>query len=226
MEDFWIDDISVLYKNKNYLKFFPSTNYSDIENLNSIARFGIYSSILLSIYNRNVKYLFLYLIPMLITVGIYLFFDINIEKFSNELENTNEYTLPTLNNPMMNVMIGEYAQNDPEDSGIIETRKEAYPVSDNSKEAYYVKKDMENKLNFNLFRDVGDIYNNKHGQRSFYTMPSTTVPNDLNAYLDFVYKKDAQASCKENRFNCMKYDNLKNRSHYTFQHEKNLKNLR
>lgn len=214
MEEFWLDNLSVLYT--HYLKFVPNSDNNEIENLNSIVRFGIYSSILLAIYNRNAKYLFLFIIPFILTYILYLYLDLesSIENFNNTLNaqvDTDKYTLPTLNNPMMNVMVNEYTKSK-DDIDYETDRKEAYPVNDNSEEAYYVKKDMENKLNFNVFKDISDIYNNKHSQRNFYTMPNTTVPNDLNKFLDFVYDKEKRPICKNNRYYCNIYNSMHGRN--------------
>jgi len=220
-EKYWLDDLRVLYKNP--LSFFPSKNNDIIENLNSIVRFGIYASILMSLYHKKGSYLFLSIIGFVVSYALFMYYDISLEKFDNELRNikNSKYTLPSLNNPMMNVLLNEYQDNP--------NRNPAYPVSDTSKEAYLVKKDMEEKLNFNLIRDVSDIYNNKHNQGRFYTMPNTTIPSDLNKYLDYVYRKDTQPSCKENNFYCGKMgDELITTasSPYIFTYEENLKNLR
>ncbi len=219
-EKFWLNDISVLPK--NYLNFFPNENNTNIENLNAITRLGIYTSILLSMYHRNSKYLFLSVIVYSITFFIYQYYD--LENFENndygidmeELQNKG-YTLPTLNNPMMNVMLTDYTENP--------YRGPAYPVGDASKESYFVKRDMENKLNYNLTRDTGDIYNNKYGQMNYYTMPSQTIPNDRKKLTDFL-SKDMQPSCKENRYYCERYRDLRNNSPYVFQNEKLKENLR
>ncbi len=217
---FWVNNPKVLLK--NYINFFPSSKMSVIENLNAIVRFGVYVSIILSMYQRNPRYLFISIIPLIITYTLYNILD--LEKFEEtkydidmtELKDK-DFILPTLNNPMMNVLLNEYAD-DP-------NRNPAYPVNDLSKEGYYVKKDMENKLNFNLFRDVSDIYNKEHGQGRFYTMPSTTIPNDFQKYKDYMMD-GGRKSCKEDRFNCMKYNDLRKQKHYISEFEKNTVNLR
>lgn len=217
---YFLNNPKVLFK--NYLSFFPSNKMSIIENLNAIVRFGVYTSIILAMYHRKLNYLFISIIPIIVTFIIYYSldlekfeestFDVNLEELKNK-----KYVLPTLNNPMMNVMLNEYIDNPDRDP--------AYPVGDTSKESYYVKKDMENKLNFNLFRDVGDIYNKEHGQGRFYTMPSTTIPNDFKKYKEYM-TKNSQKGCKENRFQCMKYNDLRKQKHYVYEYEKNAINLR
>lgn len=221
-EKYFTQDLKVLVDNP--LSFFPSSKNDIIENLNAVVRFGIYASIILAAYHKKPEYIFLCVIGFVISYLMFLYYDIQlVEEFSDELDSikNSNYTKPTLNNPMMNVLVTEYQSED---------RPEAYPVTDTSKEGYLVKKDMEDKLNFNLFRDVGDIYNNKHSQREFYTMPNTTVPNNLEKYIDFVYNKDRQPICKENRFFCgNKSGNIESRNvsnGYVFTYEENYKNLR
>ena len=44
---FWLDDLTVLYNNQNYIKFVPTSDMSRIEQLNALTRFCIYLLILL-----------------------------------------------------------------------------------------------------------------------------------------------------------------------------------
>lgn len=201
--EFWLKNPKVLLD--DYLIFFPHKDLSIIENLNAIIRFSIYTSLVLSLYHRNTNYMILSLISFVITYIIYYTLDlfdsdIRLNKYGIDtslLEKEN-YTLPTLNNPVMNVQVTDYNTKN-------RINKGAYPINDNSVEAHYVKKDMQSKLNRGVFRDVSDIYNNKHSQRQFMPMPNTNVPNDMNKFRDFLFK-DMPESCKENRFNCMRFD--------------------
>ena len=47
----------------------------------------------------------------------------------------------------------------------------------------------------NLYRDVSDIYNRNASDRNYYTMPSSTIPNDQNSFAQFLYSQDK--TCKE-----------------------------
>jgi hypothetical protein len=194
--ELWFNDPQSTFTSKNFMIFMPNKNLDSISNLNAFVRFGVYSSLVLAMYHRKIEYLFLMVIPMLLSYLIYSTLDHFEESDYIRIQKEDKYTLPTLNNPTMNVMVGEYSNSD---------RKPAYPIGDETEDAYYIKKDIENKVNFNLFRDTGDIHNNKYNQRAFYTMPNTKVPNDLNEFKNFIFK-DKPPVCKENRFNCGNYD--------------------
>lgn len=120
-------------------------------------------------------------------------------------------TTPTVTNPMMNVLLPEIAY-DPE-------RNQAAPVYDPKveKEINHTTEvatvlDFEprtmteaEKLRKKLFADLGDKYEFDDSMRSFYTNPSTTIPNDQKAFAEFCY--GSMISCKEgNEFACQRFN--------------------
>ena len=68
---FWSEDINVLFDKDNITLFFPDSRYSIVENLNSIVRLITYISILLSLLKRNLKYIIFPIISMIVTYIIY-----------------------------------------------------------------------------------------------------------------------------------------------------------
>ena len=52
-------------------------------------------------------------------------------------------------------------------------------------------------------QDVDDLFGRYNSQRQFYTMPSTTVPNDQKSFAEWLYK--TPETCKENSL-CLKYE--------------------
>ena len=103
----------------------------------------------------------------------------------NELSNKNCKT-PTNDNPLMNVNIGDNPLN-----------HSACEYSDE------IKENINKKLNYNLYQDVDDLFGRYNSQRQFYTMPSTTVPNDQKSFAEWLYK--TPETCKENSL-CLKYE--------------------
>ena len=61
-------------------------------------------------------------------------------------------------------------------------------------------KKIKNKINdyfkIPVFKDVIDIYDRNFSERQFYTIPSTTIPNDQEGFSKWLYARDK--SCKEN----------------------------
>lgn len=133
---------------------------------------------------------------------------VNSKMYNNSKTN---FTTPTVTNPMMNVLLPEIAYN-PE-------RKQAAPAY-NSK----VEKEINHstqvatvldfepktltegeKLRKKLFADLGDKYEFDDSMRSFYSNPSTTIPNDQQAFAEFCY--GSMISCKEgNEFACQRFN--------------------
>lgn len=73
-EDFWLNNFNELYKDGNYLKFFPKFKTSRLEQLNAITRFSIYFMVLVLIFGFNQKWLYL---PITTIVVLVLFYYVN-----------------------------------------------------------------------------------------------------------------------------------------------------
>ena len=60
-----------------------------------------------------------------------------------------------------------------------------------------------------LYKDADDIFNNKNSQRQFFTNPSTTIPNDREAFTDFCFSN--MKSCRGGDSDkCYRYEDLRN----------------
>ena len=181
---FWADDISILFSKDNIYYFFPSKNYSITQNLNSIVRLFIYISILLIIYTRDFRYVFLPIIGMVITFILYKYYPENEknglkkkELFNDIPEPENKIlgklkkkkcVTPTVDNPFMNFnYITDNYHRPPACKAFLE----------NNKETHELRKDIESKFNEKLYRDVGDLYSKRNSQREFFTIPYNGVPD-------------------------------------------------
>ena len=56
-QDVWVHNISDLFKKEYLLQFFPSKKYNTKENINSVMRFSLYISIILSIVYTNIYFM-------------------------------------------------------------------------------------------------------------------------------------------------------------------------
>ena len=65
--------------------------------------------------------------------------------------------------------------------------------------------EIDEKFNHDLFRDVSSVYGKRNSQRQFYTVPSTTIPNNQTSFAKWLYNTDA--TCKENTIKCAPYWN-------------------
>jgi hypothetical protein len=194
---FWSDNPQILYKTDRLLEFFISQDQTQDEKLNSIARFGIYVSIVLSMYKNDAKYLSLGILTLFITFIVKKGINSRSEPF--EVENIDNveikepvFTEPTINNPFGNSSITDIIDN-PE-------RPPMKDYASYTESALETKEKIEDAFNYNLYKDLGDIYNKKHSQREFYTIPSRgTIPADPDGkFKQWLY--GGMGSFKDNYF--------------------------
>lgn len=120
-------------------------------------------------------------------------------------------TTPTVKNPMMNVLLTEIAY-DPERNQAAPAYNPKVEKEINHSTEVATVLDFEprtiteaEKLRKKLFADLGDKYEFDDSMRSFYTNPSTTIPNDQKAFAEFCY--GSMISCKEgNEFACQRFN--------------------
>jgi hypothetical protein len=228
-DDFWFNDITVLYKNDNYILFFPQAGTSKIEQLNSIARFSLYLFALLLLFGdpNNTFWLYIPLFLLFSTIILWKLVDKNIINIDNTDKGTyveinpeenkilnqggdtamfnNASSLPnkkcrkpTENNPFMNVLLSDYDEKNPE---AINTG----PACDLNNQA--ISDQANEQFNKNLFRDVNDLYEKENSQRTYYSTPSTTIPNDQKSFAEWCY--GVPETCKTNQQKCLVFDDLR-----------------
>lgn len=173
----WFQQPAVLFSIDKIIKFFPDEDDTYNEKMNSVVRFSIYLSVILIIIKNNYLYIYIFLIACLAT-----FLLSKNNSNSENLTNQNEKQKceqPTVNNPFMNVLISDYKYN---------PKRKACKINRD------VEKKMSQRFNHNLYKDVGDVYEKSNSQRQYYTMPSTTIPNDQNSFARWLYK--VPTTCK------------------------------
>jgi hypothetical protein len=221
MEEFWFDNYKVLYENGNYISFFPRANTTRTEQFNSIARFAIYLLILIILFGdpKNTTWLYLPFFLLFLTIFLHKFENTNIMPTNNqdngdyveidpskrELINqpkVNKYNptsslsnkvcrRPTENNPLMNILLSDF-KDDPS----------VGPACDNDDTD--IQNEVKDTFNKSLYRDVNDLYERENSQRTYYSAPSTTIPNDQKAFAEWCY--GVPETCKTNQQKCLRYD--------------------
>lgn len=196
-DPFWLDEPSILFQSDRVSQFFPTYEMTFLEKLNAITRLAIYLGIALYIVSSNYNWLYLAFLVPVFTIFMYKTQRENIETYFNNydsLENsinenellTPETVKPTVNNPFMNINLITDDR----------TRTPATPSwNDDS-----VMKDIEDKFNYNLYRDTGDLYGKNNSQREFYTAPCTTIPNNQTQFAKWLYQTGP--TCKEKTIYC------------------------
>ena len=185
----WYDDIKGFMDGDQYYKIIPLQTMSIEEKLNAIVRFFLYGGVIIALVLRDSRFLFMGIVAGFVSIIVYEFEKdkkTKSEKFLEEKEldvvDNKVCARSTVENPFMNILVSDYAD--------APNRPEACNVLNDS-----VQEKINDNFKKRLFRDVSDIWNKESSQRQFYTMPSTTIPNDQTGFAEWLYGRGA--SCKE-----------------------------
>lgn len=195
-ERIWYKDPKDFFTNiNNIAKFIPDPKMTYIEQLNAAYRFSLYFSLAVLIVKRDVRVLFFAVFVAIFTY-VLSFYDeqqhVVKEKLTEKLNvridrRKNACSLPTKDNPYMNVLMSDYKE--------FPTRPKACNI--NNKD---VKKAMTEYGSESIYQDMDDVFNRKAGDRQFYTTPVTTIPNSQNEFAHWLY--NTGTTCKEKSIMC------------------------
>jgi len=170
--------------------------FSFKEKLLIISNFILFVALILSLIFRTFTFILFGIIINLFLFYIYLYYNQEQVKLKEELENNNQAIInnqicikPSRNNPFMNPSIVDINVNDNDNDNDNKNINACY--IDNP----YIKEEIDNHFLNNQYRDVVDIYDRNSSQRQFYTMPSTTIPNNQEAFSKWLYYR--KETCKE-----------------------------
>lgn len=192
-DDFWADNPNIIFQKNRLIEFFPTKDMSTPEKLNALTRFFIYLSIILFIVYKQWNVFYIPIIAMIIFYIIYKndqqVQEINVEKFNTEIKDALQINpntpitindvgdvcqKPTHNNPFMNVLISDITANP--------NRPPACYSEDPD-----TKEEIETFFNYNLYKDVDDVWDKRNSQREYVTQPSTTIPNDRDTFMKWCW---------------------------------------
>lgn len=198
----WYKDVKILFNLDRMIEFFPHKNSTIEENLNSLVRLSIYGSILIAMYKRNPTYLALIIVFLVITYVIHKYYDekehLTAVEAQKKIQFKQESPIEsTINNPFMNPTFLDASKN----------RRPVPEYHQDTQEAEEMREKVSNNFNYGLYRDIEDVFGRKNSQRQFYTVPSTTIPNDQSKYRDFLFGD--LKSCKDNTDDCSPYQDLR-----------------
>jgi hypothetical protein len=199
---FWIDNLNELFNPVLY----PNINMTIEEKINAIIRLILFIGIIATLIFNDSRYILFILIIMLISILIYNYQtekNKKIEKYLNDNDldiiNNEKCVKPTEENPFMNPSL--IGNNNKYNSCSIENE--------------HIKDNIDYFFNKNVFRETDDIYDKSLLDRQFYTVPSTSIPNNREKLASWLY--DRGPSCKENNGEqCYDnlYNNIKNTAHF------------
>jgi hypothetical protein len=188
--NFWFYNPSILFDNTKIYDFIPNKNMILEEQLNSIVRLSIYISITLTLINKKMNHMYIAIMTSIFTYLIYFYSKKNEEEFQNKKE---KIIKPSQDNPFMNINQNDYLNNP--------NRESASKLKNNIDSI--LNNEIDKHFNYNLYKDVEDVFNRRNSQRQFYTTPVTTIPNEQTKFAKWLYK--SPPTCKEgNGYGCIK----------------------
>jgi len=187
---FWVDNPNILII--KYNEIIPNNKMSITTFYNTITRCLLYLIIISYLLFNNINLIIILILIIVYIIMIY--YNHNNHNNHNNINNiqTNneiECRQSTINNPMAN------------------------PYVVGSKLNIKACKDLDSlkvldNLRFNVYEDSNRPQNIKILERSYYTLPVTDYPNDINSYLNELYKT-YNKSCKKDAENCESYRDLR-----------------
>jgi hypothetical protein len=179
-EPFWYSDPSVLFSRDNWYIFVPQASMGVKPALNAVVRFSVYLSVLLMLTTRDVWYILLVPLVMVVTLFLEKWFPQAkkiTESFVSSYEGT-EFSEPTEDNPFMNPSLVDINDN-----------PDRPPAADVTDIRVRDKVNAAFAQTSNIYMDTSDVYDLVQGQRNFHT-----VPEDDHAGLLAFLGKNAQYS--------------------------------
>ncbi len=193
--EFWTNNPMILFNKDKINELWPMNNMTSNEKLNAITRLIIILTVLGYLITNNNRVFITGIITLAIIVILYYVQQNKESKLKDVKEGftstklysklKDNFTNPTVDNPVMNVLMTEYSENP--------KRKPAAP-SYNEVVEEEINEKAQRKDN-KLFKNLGDNLSFEHSMRNFYAMPNTKIPNNQKDFAMFCYGN--MPSCKE-----------------------------
>lgn len=170
-----------IFKTSELLNFWPTATQSARERVSATTRFIVYAACLVYLINRDARVFALGLLALAVLYYMWTMNMINDGKSFADGRTPGplrgEATLPTLDNPMGNVLMSDYAD---------------YP--DRPAAAWYPSMRTEVQ---NVWSQIHPFERQRDAERNFYTMPSSTIPNDQAAFAYGAYGMPFAPMCHD-----------------------------
>lgn len=191
----WYKDIKTfLVDEVTIIEVIPEKTMSLERQLNAVFRFSLFFAIFVFLFRRDYRIIYF---PIIIGCLTYLIYSSKVSTDADKLELFDKLNItdtgkkvcykPTVDNPFMNVSLVD-RQDFP-------NRPEACKLSNKS-----VKDDVQKILDDQTICNVDDIFQRNTGFRSFYTNPSTTIPNEQDKFSKWLF--NMPPTCKERTMSC------------------------
>lgn len=181
-EQIWYKDPSSLFTKEYLYKFVPTSTMTIPEALNAVVRFTVYFVSILALTTGQTSYFAIIPVVLLTTILFGQVFPegATLETFKVKTKAggaKESYTMPTASNPFMNVLLTEIQDNP--------NRGDAAPIN---------RRDVKQKIfeefqkTSDMHMDTTDLFDQAQAMRTFHTIQSAKVPNDLDGFKKWLAK--------------------------------------
>ena len=211
-ENYWFQDLAGTIFNLDLaLKIIPRGEMTYPEKINSLVRLSIYIGLILALFYTNYLFLYIPILVMIFTYMLYIFRLGELDKMravngpNAKLENISNGQNANLMKKNIKGMHGESFEN------MLNVKRCSKPVNNPFMNALVFDSRLRNaacdaikpenqlaiekEYNKYCIKDISDIYNHNSGRRQFYTVASTTYPNDQGGFANWLYR--TPPTCKE-----------------------------
>lgn len=223
---FWTTNPNILFDSKYLMEFFPVENMTYNQKLNAITRTVIILALLTFFTSGNIRVIVVSIITLfaIFILHYYHMKEANNKQKSTLLKETikegfanpakdylesenikindDVFDEPTPENPFSNVMMTDYDYNpDKKYAPPAFNKNVSEKILESAKQLVIKSNPDQPDIADKLFKDLGEQYVFEQSLRPFHSNPSTTIPNDQQAFTEFCY--GSMISCKEgNPFAC------------------------
>ena len=207
-DKYWFEDLNLIFSERHIQDIIPKPNTTYQQKINSIVRLSLIIGLILSLYNYNGNYMFIPVVIMSATYVLYLFRLDEYEKAIKSIKPNAQFKdLPSdlkekftnylSSNKLKAVKCAKSDVSNPFMNPLPFDNREREPVCNVLDEC--VQKKIDDNYDINLFKDGSDIFSKNNGNRQFYTMPSTSYPNNQHIFANWLYR--TPTTCKEGNGN-------------------------
>lgn len=173
-----------IFRTSQLLDFWPTSKQSAKDRVNATARFVLYSTCIIYVINRDSR---VFALGLLVLALLYYMYTMNMIVDGRVRPTIADgripgpfregLTMPSRDNPMANVLMSDYVD---------------YPDRPTAAWNPSVRGDVQAQ-----WSKIHPFENTRNAERNFYTVASTTIPNDQNAFAQASYGRQFKPVCKD-----------------------------
>jgi hypothetical protein len=177
-------DPNDVFRSKELFTFWPTATQSARERVSATTRFILYAACLVYLITRDPRVFALGVVVLAVLYYLWKSNMISDGKLRSAIGDGRagtllrpDVTMPTLNNPMGNVLLSDYVEN-----------------PDRPAAAWYpsVRTQVQQ-----VWSQIHPFERLRDAERNFYTVPATTIPNDQTGFAQAAYGKPFAPKCHD-----------------------------